>query len=110
MKIRIIGSAHPLRGGGISSFNERLAAVLQEQGHDVLIYSFSLQYPSFLFPGKSQHTDEPAPKDIQIRSIINSVNPFNWLQVGRQIKAERPDIIIVRFWTPFMGPCFGSIL
>ncbi len=110
MKIRIIGSAHPLRGGGISTFNERLAEVLQSEGHDVAIYSFSLQYPAMLFPGKSQKTDEPAPAGIRILSIINSVNPLNWQKVGRQLAAELPDIIIVRFWTPFMGPCFGTIL
>ena len=110
MKITIIGSAHPLRGGGIATFNERLAEVLQEQGHEVVIYSFSLQYPSFLFPGKSQFTDEPAPAGLKIHSIINSINPLNWLSVGNRIKKERPDLIIVRFWLPFMGPCFGTIL
>lgn len=110
MKIAIIGSAHPLRGGGISTFNERMAEVLQQQGHEVAIYSFSLQYPSFLFPGKSQFTDEPAPQGITIHSIINSVNPLNWIQVGNRIKKERPDLVIVRFWIPFMGPCFGTIL
>jgi glycosyltransferase involved in cell wall biosynthesis len=110
MKIAIIGSAHPLRGGGISTFNERMAEVLQQQGHEVAIYSFSLQYPSFLFPGKSQFTDEPAPKGITIHSIINSVNPLNWILVGNRIKKERPDLVIVRFWIPFMGPCFGTIL
>lgn len=110
MNIVILGSAHPLRGGGISTFNERLAEVLQEQGHNVTIYSFSLQYPSFLFPGKSQFTDEPAPADLKIHSVVNSVNPLNWLQVGNRIKKERPDLVIVRFWLPFMGPCFGTIL
>lgn len=110
MKITIIGSAHPLRGGGIATFNERMAEVLQEQGHEVVIYSFSLQYPSFLFPGKSQFTDEPAPKGLTIHSVINSINPLNWLNVGKRIKKERPDIIIVRFWLPFMGPAFGTIL
>lgn len=110
MKIRIIGSAHPLRGGGISTFNERLAGVLQEEGHDVVIYSFSLQYPALLFPGKSQRTDEPPPTGIRIRSVINSLNPLNWFRVGRMLKAERPDLVLVRFWTPFMGPCFGTIL
>src|SRR5690606_23637586 len=110
MNITIIGSAHPLRGGGISTFNERLAEVLQEQGHQVVIYSFSLQYPSFLFPGKSQFTDEPAPKGLTIHSVINSINPLNWIGVGNRIKKEKPDLIIVRFWLPFMGPCFGTIL
>jgi glycosyltransferase involved in cell wall biosynthesis len=110
MNITIIGSAHPLRGGGIATFNERMAEVLQEQGHKVVIYSFSLQYPSFLFPGRSQFTDEPAPKGLEIRSVINSVNPFNWLSVGNRIKNEKPDLIIVRYWLPFMGPCFGTIL
>lgn len=110
MNIAIIGSAHPLRGGGISTFNERLAEVLQQQGHTVTIFSFSLQYPSFLFPGKSQHTDEPAPTNLTIHSIINSVNPLNWIKVGNRIKNEKPDLIIVRYWLPFMGPCFGTIL
>lgn len=110
MKIALIGAAHPLRGGGIATFNERLAGCLQELGHDVVIYSFSLQYPSFLFPGKSQHTDEPAPPGLTIRSIINSVNPFNWIRTGLLIRKTGPDLIIVRYWLPFMGPCFGTIL
>src|ERR1700761_4070136 len=110
MKVAIIGPAHPLRGGGISTFNERLAHVLQEQGHEVVIYSFSLQYPSFLFPGKSQFTDEPAPQGISIKTMINSVNPVNWLRTGRHIAYERYDLVIVRYWLPFMGPSLGTIL
>ncbi|HTN46184.1 MAG TPA: glycosyltransferase [Flavipsychrobacter sp.] len=110
MKIVIIGSAHPLRGGGIATFNERLAAQLQKQGNEVIIYSFSLQYPSFLFPGKSQFTEEPAPEGLNIKSVINSINPLNWLQVGNEINRLNPDLIIIRYWMPFFGPCFGTIL
>ena len=106
----IIGPAHPLRGGGITTFNERLARQFQNEGHHTSIYSFSLQYPGFLFPGKSQFTDEPAPKDLDIHTRINSVNPFNWLSVGREIKKLNPDIVIVRYWIPLMGPCLGTIL
>ena len=109
-KVIIIGPAHPLRGGGITTFNERMARQFQNEGHHTSIYSFSLQYPGFLFPGKSQFTDEPAPKDIDIHTRINSVNPFNWLSVGREIKKLNPDIVVVRFWIPFMGPCLGTIL
>jgi len=109
MKIAIIGSAHPLRGG-LATFNERLATILQEQGHDVTIYSFSLQYPSFLFPGKTQFTDESAPANLRIVTCINSVNPLKWIVVGNKIKKEKPDLVIVKYWLPFMGPCFGTIL
>lgn len=110
MKIALVGPAHPLRGGGISTFNERLAEALQEEGNEVVIYSFSLQYPSLLFPGKSQFTDEPAPTGLEIKSVINSINPFNWINVGFQLKNQKFDLIIVRFWIPFMGPCLGTIL
>jgi len=109
MKIAIIGSAHPLRGG-LAAFNERLAQELQRQGHQVVIYSFSLQYPGFLFPGKTQYTDEPAPAKLKIKTVVNSVNPLNWFKVGNQMNREKYDLIIVKYWLPFMGPCFGTIL
>jgi glycosyltransferase involved in cell wall biosynthesis len=109
-KIVIIGSAYPLRGGGMATFNERLARAFQQQGHDVNIYTFSLQYPGFLFPGTTQYSTEAAPTDLNIKVLINSINPFNWIKIGNLLKKEKPDIIIVRYWLPFMGPCFGTIL
>lgn len=109
-KIVIIGPAHPLRGGGITTFNHRLAKEFTQQGFDCFIVSFSLQYPSFLFPGKSQYSNEASPQGITIHTLINSINPLNWLKVGRQIKNWKPDIIIVRFWLPLMGPALGTIL
>lgn len=109
-KVIIIGSAWPLRGGGIATFNERLARQFQSEGDEVIIYSFSLQYPSLLFPGKSQYGNEPQPKDLTIKSVINSINPFNWIKVGKQLQKEHADLIVVRYWLPFMGPCLGTIL
>ncbi|MEY2828561.1 MAG: hypothetical protein RIQ33_419, partial [Bacteroidota bacterium] len=108
-KIVILGSAHPLRGG-LAAFNERLAKQFQDEQNEVIVYTFSLQYPSFLFPGTSQYTDEAAPKDLNIKIKVNSINPFNWIKVGLEIANQKPDILIVKFWLPFMGPCFGTIL
>ena len=104
-KIALIGTAWPFRGGGIASFNERLARAFLEDGFDVTIYNFSLQYPSFLFPGKTQYSTEPAPANLHIIVCINSINPFNWFKVGNSIKNEKPDLVIVRYWLPLMGPC-----
>ena len=108
-KIVILGPAHPLRGG-LASYNERLAREFIAHGHDVFVYTFSLQYPSFLFPGTSQYSGEPPPSGLNISIAVNSVNPLNWLRVGRKLKMMRPDIIVVRYWLPFMGPCLGTIL
>ena len=107
--IVIIGPAHPLRGG-LASYNERLAKEFIDEGHEASIYTFSYQYPSFLFPGTTQFSTEPAPANISIKVKINSVNPLNWIIVGNELKKLRPDVIVVRYWLPFMGPCLGTIL
>jgi glycosyltransferase involved in cell wall biosynthesis len=107
--IVIIGPAHPLRGG-LASYNERLAHEFQQKGNKVTVYTFSLQYPGFLFPGTTQFSTEPAPTDLTIRVCINSINPINWLLIGSEIKKIKPDLIVVRYWLPFMGPCLGTIL
>lgn len=109
MKIIIIGPAHPLRGG-LATFNERMARTFQELGDQVSIYTFSLQYPAFLFPGKTQFSEATAPKGLDIKVVINSINPLSWWKTGREISRLRPDLVICRFWLPFMGPCLGSIL
>ena len=108
-KIVIIGPAHPLRGG-LASYNERLAKQFIDEGNQATIYTFSYQYPSFLFPGTTQFSTEPAPENIPIKVKINSVNPLNWISIGNELKNLKPDVIVVRYWLPFMGPCLGTIL
>lgn len=108
MKITILGPAHPLRGG-IAALNERLAKQLATEGHDVNIVSFSLQYPKFLFPGKTQFSDDTVVFSFPVTAEINSVNPLNWLKTGRKIQKAQPDLVIVRFWLPFMGMSLGTI-
>ncbi len=108
-QIVLLSPAHPLRGG-IAAFTERFAQELQSKGHEVSIYSFSLQYPGFLFPGKTQFSSDPAPTGLRIKTIVNSINPLNWLKVGLELRRLRPDVIMPRYWLPFMGPCLGTIL
>ncbi len=104
----IIGPGWPLRGG-LSAFDEQLARTFTAKEITSRIETFSLQYPSILFPGTSQYTTEPSPTDVKIHAGINSINPLNWIKVGLKIKEERPDLIIVRYWIPFLAPCLGTI-
>jgi glycosyltransferase involved in cell wall biosynthesis len=106
--IVILGTAYPFRGG-LAVYNERLAKAFQEQGTKVQIETFSLQYPNFLFPGKTQYANWEAPQTLNIKQSVNSINPFNWIKVGRKINKLQPDILIIKYWLPFMGPCFGTI-
>jgi glycosyltransferase involved in cell wall biosynthesis len=106
--ITILGTAHPYRGG-LASFNEMLARTFQKKGKQVNIKTFTVQYPNFLFPGKTQYTDSPAPERLDIVRCVNSVNPFNWIRTGLRIRKERPDMVLVRYWTPFLAPCLGTI-
>jgi glycosyltransferase involved in cell wall biosynthesis len=109
MKVVIVGPAHPLRGG-LATFNQRLAEQFIKEGDECTLVSFSLQYPEILFPGKTQYSSDPAPAGLKIHSWINSVNPLNWWSVGKKIAALHPDIVVVRFWIPFMGPSLGTVL
>jgi D-inositol-3-phosphate glycosyltransferase len=107
-KILIVGPAWPLRGG-LATYNERLADAFNKQGHTCEILSFSLQYPSLLFPGKTQYSSDTAPSGISIHSKINSINPINWIRVGNEFKRRNYDVVVFRYWMSFMAPAFGTI-
>lgn len=108
MKIILLGTAYPYRGG-LATFNERLARQFVSEGHEVEIWTFTLQYPSFLFPGKTQYSSEQPPEDLLIRRRLNSCNPFNWIRVGHQIRKAAPDMLICCYWMAFFAPAFGLV-
>jgi len=108
MKLALIGTTYPFRGG-IAAFNERLAKELIHNGHEVSIYTFTVQYPNFLFPGKTQYSTDEPPKDLNIQRCVNSINPINWVRVGNKIKNENYDSVIIPFWLPLMGPSLATL-
>jgi glycosyltransferase involved in cell wall biosynthesis len=108
MRIIIIGPAYPYRGG-IADTDESLCRALMEEGHEVSISTFTAQYPKLLFPGKTQFSTAPAPEGLKIERLIHSYNPLNWRKAANQIKSEKPELVIFRFWTPFMGLVYRSL-
>ena len=93
----------------MAAFNERLARQFAAEGHEVEIFTFTMQYPDFLFPGKTQYSDAPKPEDLSITRTMNSINPFTWLRTARMIRKAQIDILVVKFWIPLMAPCLGTI-
>lgn len=107
MRITIVGTAYPLRGG-IAHYNALLYQELSKK-HDVEIVTFRRQYPSLLFPGKTQVESEGEMLRVPSRPLVDSMNPFNWISVGRRIRRSSPELVIFHYWLPFFGPCFGTI-
>ena len=108
MKVTLVGTAHPFRGG-IAVFIERLARAFKQNKDEVRISTFTLQYPKILFPGETQLSSSPKPTDLNIIQEVNSINPFNWIKVGNKIRKEKPDLVIFKYWIPFMAPSLGTI-
>ena len=107
-KVVILGTAWPFRGG-LSAYNERLANELESQGMATEIITFTVQYPSILFPGKTQYSEEPSTFE-PIRRKLSSINPISWWRTANYINAQQPDLVITRYWIPFMGPCLGTVI
>ena len=108
LNIALLGTAYPYRGG-LAAFNERLARQFMTEGHDVQIFTFTMQYPDFLFPGKTQYSDSPAPKDLKITRTMNSIAPWSWWNTARLLKKAKIDVLVIKFWIPLMAPCLGTI-
>jgi glycosyltransferase involved in cell wall biosynthesis len=106
--IVLVGPAHPLRGG-IAHFNESFARSLTEEGYQVKIVSFYLQYPAFLFPGKTQLAVSDPPPGLEIYPLISSIQPISWKKAAKQIVSWKPEFVVIRFWIPFMGVALGSV-
>ncbi|HEY3875296.1 MAG TPA: glycosyltransferase [Candidatus Kapabacteria bacterium] len=125
MRIVIVGTAYPLRGG-IAHYVALLAQTLIKRGHEVKIITFKRQYPKFLFPGKSQEEQTPSPfqknssqplqggsrevlEPATTEILIDSLNPITWMKAGAAAAKFKPDLIIFKYWIPFFAPDYGVI-
>ena len=108
MKIIIVGTAYPYRGG-LAAFNERMALQFEQSGNSVEVVTFTLQYPDFLFPGKTQFSTEKQGNNLKIKRLINTVNPISWYKAYRYILNQKPDAVIFCYWMFFVAPAYNFI-
>lgn len=109
LNIAYLSVFYPYRGG-IAQFNAALYRAFEVLGHQQKAYTFTRQYPDFLFPGSSQFVNEHDNADpIPAERVLDTVNPLNWLSVASRIKKQSPDMLLTQLWMPFMGPAFGTV-
>ena len=96
IKFLVFSAAYPYRGG-ISDSTHSLCNELTNYGIATEVWTFSLLYPSFLFPGKSQYSSDEYDQNFKITRLINTINPFNWIKVSKMANNTMPDTIILRY-------------
>ena len=108
MRIALLSSFYPLRGG-ISQFNASMMLGLGKC-HDVKAFSFSRQYPSLLFPGKTQYvTPEDEAIPVEAEATLDTINPFTWCKTARKIRAWKPDLLVMKYWMSWFAPSLGYV-
>jgi glycosyltransferase involved in cell wall biosynthesis len=108
VKISLLSTFFPFRGG-IAQFNATLAKELSKN-HEVNATTFTVQYPSMLFPGKSQLVEEgKKAEDFPAIRKLNTINPISYWLTGRWIKKQQPDLFITKYWMTYFGPSLGFV-
>jgi len=109
VRIVIIGTAYPMRGG-IAHYVALLYRALEKRGHRVHVISFKRQYPSMLFPGKTQMDSGDELIPVKSSPLIDTINPLSWVRAFLAIKRLKPDMLIFKYWMPFFAPCYAFLV
>ena len=109
MKIVFLSTFYPFRGG-IAQFNALIYREIEKE-HEVEAITFSRQYPSLLFPGKTQLVSpDDAADSIPSKRWLDSINPWTYIRTASRIKKMQPDLIITKYWMTFFAPSLGYVL
>jgi glycosyltransferase involved in cell wall biosynthesis len=108
VRVVLVGTAYPMRGG-IAHYIALLSKSLTDRGHDVFVLSFKRQYPSFLFPGKTQKDDGGELIPVRAEPILDSINPATWVRAFFWLKSVRPRLVLFKYWMPFFAPCYATV-
>ncbi len=108
VKICIVGPTYPYRGG-IAHYTTLLVKHLREAGHTIPFYSYTRQYPRWLFPGKTDKDPSVTPLRVECEYVLDPTNPLTWWRLCRKIRADNPDLVILQWWVPYWTPSLRYI-
>ena len=75
IKFLVISSAYPYRGG-ISDSTHSFCNELIDSGISTEVWTFSLLYPSFLFPGNTQYSRERLSRNFKLKEKLIQLIPL----------------------------------
>jgi glycosyltransferase involved in cell wall biosynthesis len=105
LRLALVGPLPPFRSG-IAQHMMMLSRALEDAA-DLLLLSFTRQYPKWLFPGESDVDPDATPLDApHVRYMIDSLNPLTWARAATAIFHHRPDAVVIPWWTIYWAPCF----
>jgi len=104
MSFTVIGPTHPFRGG-IAHYTTLLVRSLRAS-HNVRFFSYSRQYPHWLYPGNTDLDPSHSLLTREAPSVtFDALNPLAWLRLAREVKASSSQLVILQwstaYWTPF---------
>ncbi|MGQ9611694.1 glycosyltransferase [Chloroflexus sp.] len=108
MRIAVVGPTYPFRGG-IAHYSTMLVHYLRAAGHTTFFYSFTRQYPTWLFPGRSDRDPSAAPLRVECEYLLDPINPFTWWRLVRRVRADHPDLLLLQWWVPYWTPSLTVI-
>ena len=108
MRICVVGPTYPYRGG-IAHYTTLLVKHLREAGHWTQLYSFTRQYPTWLFPGKTDKDPSETPLKVECEYVLDPINPLTWWRLCRKVRADAPDLLILQWWVPYWTPSLTAI-
>lgn len=106
-RIVMIGPVYPFKGG-ISHYTGAMAKNLTKD-FEVFTISYKMQYPKILFKSEQRDFDNDTFKVHDTKYLVNTANPFNWINSARKIKKLKPDYIIMQWWHPYFSPCYTGL-
>jgi glycosyltransferase involved in cell wall biosynthesis len=106
-RIAVLGLTHPHRGG-IAHYCTLLVRQLR-QSHEVDFFTLRRQYPKWLVPGRTQHDGSAVGLAEPDQPCMDSINPLTWLATAWRLRRGDYDLVLIQWWHPFFGLCFGTI-
>lgn len=107
MKITMIGPVYPYKTG--LSYYVGLLYRQLIKNHEVKLYSYSMQYPKFMYKKPQKDFDDDVVKIDDVEFILNSANPFSWISLAGRINKEKPDLVILQWLHPYFAPCYSVL-